>query len=382
MASGSVVAYEGKRGTVFRIVYREHPGAVQRKETIGSDRREAERVLRARLAACEDGTYVAPTRQTLREFSERFKADYVEPRLRRKTRIDYEAMLRNHILPELGALKLEEVTPAVIDRYVSRKVRGGRLSPKTINNHLRLLHVMLERAVKWRLIKINPAAAVDKLRVPEGDTDTLAPAEVRAILDTAPPLVALFTLAAVLTGGRLNEVLSVTWDRVDFDAATLRLDRQWTPDGWAPLKSRKRTHAMPAELWQPLLDHHAASPYNAPDDFVFASRTGRKIDGRNMARWFKTAAISAGVTRRVYPHQLRHTAGTRAAELGLSSLEVAALLGHAQASTSERYVHLAQGASAERAEQLAQLALGVSAASSSFRSANTSASGSEETKVV
>jgi len=112
MASGSVVAYQGKRGTVFRIVYREHPGAIQRKETIGPDRREAERVLRARLAACEDGSYVAPTRQTLRDFSERFRTDYAEPRLRRKTRIDYEAMLRNHILPELGDLRLEEITPS------------------------------------------------------------------------------------------------------------------------------------------------------------------------------------------------------------------------------------------------------------------------------
>jgi integrase len=358
MASGSVVAYEGKRGTVFRIVYREHPGAIQRKETVGPDRREAERVLRARLAACEDGSYVAPTRQTLRDFSERFRVDYVEPRLRRKTRIDYAAMLRNHILPELGDLRLEEITPGVIDRYVGRKVREGRLSPKTINNHLRLLHVMLERAVKWRLLKVNPAGAVDKLRVPEGETETLTPEEVRAIIDAAPPLVALFVLAAVLTGGRLNEVLSVTWDRVDFDKATLRLDRQGTPDGWAPLKSRKRTHAMPAELWQPLLEHFEATQYDAPEDFVFASRTGRKVDGRNMARWFRAAAVSAGVERRVYPHLLRHTAGTRAAELGLSALEVAAMLGHAQASTSERYVHLANGTSRDRAEQLASQALG------------------------
>jgi integrase len=358
MASGSVVAYNGARGTVYRIVYREHPGALQRKETVGSDRKEAERVLRARLAAIEDGSYIAPTRQTLREFSERFKTDYSDPRLRRKTRVDYAAMLKNHILPELGDLRLEEITPGVIDRYVSRKVKAGKLSPKTINNHLRLLHVMLERAVKWRLLKVNPAGAVDKLRVEEGDTDTLEPGEVRAIIDHSSPTVALFTLTAVLTGGRLNEVLSLTWDRVDFDKGTLRLDRQWSPDGWAPLKSRKRTDALPAELWQALLAHQAATPYNATDDFVFASRTGRKIDGRNMLRWFKDAAEKAKITRRVWIHQLRHTAGTRAAELGMSALEVAALLGHAQASTSERYIHLARGSSRERADQMAERTLG------------------------
>jgi integrase/recombinase XerD len=111
-------------------------------------------------------------------------------------------------------------------------------------------------------------------------------------------------------------------------------------------------------LWQALQAHQVASPYNDADDFVFASGTGRKIDGRNMLRWFKDAAKAAKITRRVWIHQLRHTAGTRAAEMGLSALEVAAMLGHAQASTSERYVHLARGSSREHADQIAARTLG------------------------
>jgi integrase len=77
-----------------------------------------------------------------------------------------------------------------------------------------------------------------------------------------------------------------------------------------------------------------------------------------IGRSSKDAAVAAKVTRRVWLHQLRHTAGTRAAELGLSSLEVAAILGHAQASTSERYVHLARGVDKERADLIAALTLG------------------------
>lgn len=305
MASGSVVAYEGKRGTVYRIVYREHPKAMRRKETIGPDRREAERALRARLAACEDGSYAPPTGLTFAAFSQRFMADYAEPRLRRKTIADYRGVLRNHLVPELGVLKLEEITPAVVDRYVARKQRDGRWSAKTINNTLRLLHVMLERAVRWRLLRVNPAAHVDKLRVEQPETETLSPAEVRAIIDQAPRVVGLFVLAAVLTGARKNEVLSLTWDRVDFDAGTIRVDRQHGPDGWAPLKSRKRTHAMPDELRRRLLEHRNLAAYKASDDFVFATLTGRPIDGRNMLRWFKEAAHAAGIERNVWVHQLR-----------------------------------------------------------------------------
>ena len=358
MASGSVVPYHGKRGTVYRIAYRERPGTPQRWETVGPDEKEAHRALRRRLAECESGVYTAPTGQTLRMFSKRFETDHVEARLRRKTQTDYKAMLRNHILPELGDLLLEDISPAMIDRYVARKRRAGKLGPKTIDNHIRLMHTMLERAVRWRLIKINPVAAVDKLKVEESETETIEPGAIRTIIDSAPPTVSLFTLAAVLTGGRLNEVLSLTWDRVDFDKATLRLDRQWSPDGWQPLKSRKRTHALPAELWQALTLHQASTPYNASEDFVFATKTGSKIDGRNMGGWFKAAAERVWIDQRVYPHMPPHTAGTRAAEMGMSTLEVAALLGHAQASTSERYVHLAQGSNRERAEELALKTLG------------------------
>jgi integrase len=271
-------------------------------------------------------------------------------------------MLRNHLLPELGELRLEALTPAVLDQYIARKQHAGTCSAKTLNNHLRLLHAMFERAVKWRLLNVNPVRAVDMLKVEQADTDTLTPDEVQALLVAAPPIVRLFTLVAVLTGARRNEVLSLTWDRVDFERALLRVERQWTADGWAPLKSRKRVHAMPAELWQALLDHRGRSAYVASTDFVFATSTGRPIDGSNMLRWFKLAARAAGITRSVWVHQLRHTAGTRAAELGLSALEVAAMLGHAQASTSERYVHLARGSDHGRAQELAAATLGTAVA--------------------
>jgi integrase len=353
---GTVIEYQGARGTTYRIKFRDADGK-QRMETVGPDRAEAEKRLRARLVAIEEGRYAAPTRITFTVFADRFITEYAEPRVRRKTLIDYKATLRNHLKPAFGAMPLEKVTPEHVDGYIAGQLRRGKLGAKTINNHLRLLHVIFERAVRWRVLRFNPVSAVDKLRVEQADTETLSPAEVRAIMGMATPVLHLFTLLAVLTGARKNEVLSLTWDRIDFDAARLRIDRQHGPDGWVPLKSRKRTHALPAELWQALLDHHAASPYDTPGDFVFATNTGSPIDGRNMLRWFKDAAEKAGITRNVWIHQLRHTAGTRAAEVGMTALEVAALLGHAQSSTSERYIHLAAGAELERAERIAARAL-------------------------
>jgi integrase len=92
---------------------------------------------------------------------------------------------------------------------------------------------------------------------------------------------------------------------------------------------------------------------------VFATSTG-PIDGRNALWWFKDATEAAGITRRMWIHQLRHTAGTRAAKVELTALEVAAMLGRAQASTSERCIHLAAGSGQERADLIAGRALGLS----------------------
>jgi len=301
VASGSVQRYDGKRGTVWRIVYRPHKNAPQRRETVPGARneRDAERYLRQRLSECENGEYTAPTRLTFGEYADRFMRDHAEVRLRGKTVADYRGMLKNHVKPELGKLALEDITPLTIDQYVARKVRQGRLSPKTVNNHIRLLNVMFAKAVRWRLLRINSARDVEKLKVDEPETDTLSPAECRTVIDKAPPLVGLFVLLTVLTGARRNEALSLTWDRFDEAGAKLRIDRQWIGDGWAPLKSRKRTHALPAELWQRLIDHHEAAPYDAPEDFIFATVTGKPIDGRNMLRWFKDAAAAAKTAARV-----------------------------------------------------------------------------------
>src|SRR4051812_42071986 len=173
MPSGSISARHGPRGTVYRIVYRPHAGATQIMETFGPDKREAERALRRRLSECDEGTFTPPTRQTFDDLADRFTRDYAEPRLRRKTLIDYRATLKNHLRPEFGHLTIEQVTPLAIDRYIARKQREKKLSAKTLNNHLRLLHVIFERAVRWRLVKVDPVAAVDKLKEPESTTEPL-----------------------------------------------------------------------------------------------------------------------------------------------------------------------------------------------------------------
>jgi hypothetical protein len=127
---------------------------------------------------------------------------------------------------------------------------------------------------------------------------------------------------------------------------------------WSPWDPVHREHRLVCNAPSPPGRRRVNHVAHLPEPVPLGVSSEVKVDWRNMLRWFKDTATAAGITRKVWIHQLRHTAGTRAAEVGMSALEVAALLGHAQASTSERYIHLAAGAELERAERIAAQALG------------------------
>ncbi len=162
----NVVRYQGKRGAVWRIRYRDAAGR-QVQETLGPEppwtERKAQRELGKRLAAVAEG-FRKPDRVTFADFAERFVREYLPGRnLKRTTLENYRYILDGHLLPYFDDLVLAELEarPELIDGYIALKAEEG-LSPKTIQNHLLLLNVMLRRALVWRLIRSNPVASIDR----------------------------------------------------------------------------------------------------------------------------------------------------------------------------------------------------------------------------
>ncbi len=182
----SVIRYEGKRGVVWRIKYRDASGR-QVVETLGPEppwnRRSAQRELTLKLADVAKG-YTKPERITFAEFSKRFLAMHAPARnLKLSTREVYESNLRCHLLPALGRFLLTdlEARPEIIDRYIAQKAAEG-LAPKTIHNHLQLLSVMFGRAVAWRLVHSNPLVFVDRPRTEQPEVQILSESEIARYL--------------------------------------------------------------------------------------------------------------------------------------------------------------------------------------------------------
>src|SRR5947209_12258379 len=183
---GAVWRYEGARGTVWRIRYRDASGR-RILETLGKEpawnRGLAEKELRRRLVDVERDGYRKPEKLTLNQFAQRWLDEYLPGRSLKLTTTDgYRQTLRNHLLPALGTHTLErlEREPELIDRYITRKTREG-LSAKTITNQLLLLQVMLKTAIRWRLIRHNPVSEIERPRIDQPEPQILNPAEIAAL---------------------------------------------------------------------------------------------------------------------------------------------------------------------------------------------------------
>jgi hypothetical protein len=177
-----VIRHQGRRAAVWRIKYRDATGRAV-METLGREpqwtRRKAERELGKRLAAVEEG-WRKPDKLTFATFSKRFQDEYLPGRnLKATTLENYRYMLERHLLPHFGRLLLTELEscPELIDGYISLKARTG-LSPKTINNHLLLLNLMLRRATVWRLIRTNLVASIDRPHLPQPEMNVLTEVEI------------------------------------------------------------------------------------------------------------------------------------------------------------------------------------------------------------
>jgi integrase len=373
----AVIRYEGKRGAVWRIKYRDAAGK-QVQETLGPEPpwtdRKAQRELGKRLAAVDDG-FRKPERTTFADFIDRFEREYLPGRnLKPTTAENYGYILRRHLLPFFGDLSLAEIEarPELIDAYVALK-SDAELSPKTIQNHLLLLSVMLRRAVVWRLIRTNPVSSIDRPRLAQPEMSILTETEIARLAsaydeladeasETECPwwlLAKAIVLTALGTAMRRGELVGLRWGSVNLLEGKIEVreafvrGRVTTPKSKASrriIELGPRTLSVVEEQWQ-------RTAYRSDDDLVFGHPTkGTPVDTSKLAkRHLKPALGRAGIEKPLRPfHDLRHTSLTHAAAAGNPQIYVQARAGHSQGSITERYMHAAQilfPGAAERSEE-------------------------------
>jgi integrase len=363
---GHVVRYEGRRGLVFRIKYRDATGR-QVMETLGPaaagwTERMARRELRNRLTDVQRDGYRKPERLTFEAFAERFKADYLPGRhLKPSTIVDYELTIRVHLVPFFGELELASIAPADVDAYIAAKT--GKLSPKTISNHLGTLRVMFKVAKRWYPgTERNPVDDVDRPRQEQAEMQVLSEAEISRLLvaygelEQSPPTETTARLwrqtrrlvvVALGTALRRGELLALRWRDVELLESRLHVresivrGKVQTPKSRASRRTLdlgRRTVAALQEQWQ-------ETAYRGDGELVFGHpELGTPLDPSKLSRLYMRPALAkAAISKPFRPwHDLRHTALTHEAAAGNPQVYVQLKAGHSQGSITERYIHAAQ----------------------------------------
>lgn len=294
--------------------------------------------------------------------------------LRQTTRDCYRNAVDNHLRERFDRRRLGAITPDDLASLV-RDLRETGLAESTIVIVVGVTNRIYRYAARrlgWS--GSNPVSLMlpsERPKPSQGQRRRLFEGtELEETLAAASePHRTLFTVAA-LTGGRLSELLGLTWANVRLDPlddAEIEFAHQVDRHGRiAPTKTNEsaRTVPIPSQLAQILVDHRDRSTHTGESAFVFATRTGRAFSQRNVARSLRTAQTAArtpdgwptfpilhqnGADGQPVPvphgavpsmHSFRHTVASRALLAGESIDEVAFLLGHRDASVTRAvYVH-------------------------------------------
>lgn len=315
-----------------------------------------------------DETKAAPD---LNAFATRYMEEYAKPHKKTRTIAEDERLLRLHVLPALGTIKVRDIDKAAVAQFHS----GMQTTPVAANRALAILSAILGWAEKVgarpdnsnpsRHIERYPEKAVERLLTAaelarlgdaldramqswteasrtewrqecerQADANEIAAGNRAAWIkarvprrDTAEDWRAIAALRLLIfTGARLSEILTLRWEWITVAQRIARL-----PDSKTGAKNLYLPPGAMAVLES--LPKMAGNPFVLPGDRPLAPFVGIQKP------WQRVRALAGLPDLRI--HDLRHAFASVAVAGGDSLFIVGKLLGHRQASTTERYAHLA-----------------------------------------
>jgi len=342
--------------------------------------------MNAAINDIDDGVYVEPSKLTVGVWLDIWSTEYlggVKPR----TVENYASVCRNHIKPNLGAVKLSALSAPMIQSVYNRlqenkvikdnkgntkEIKG--LSAKSVKNVNGVLHSSIQQAVKLGYIRVNPCNAVELPRVIKKEMQILNESAIATFLNAIDchKWEYLF-IVTLFIGARQAEVLGLEWSRVDFERGTIKWKYQLERGardkiGLVTPKNDKSRLTTPAPFvmsalrkqkqrqaeWQLL-----AGQAWKKSDYVFTNEFGETLVHGTVSKTFKRIITSLGYPE-VRFHDLRHSYATAALSSGDDVKTVQENLGHHDAGfTLNQYGHVTEKMKLESANRMENFIKGV-----------------------
>lgn len=336
-----------------RITVGINPGTGKplRKSVYGHTQKEVRKKATEIQQAIDSGTFQLPDKTTVGEWLDTWLETFCAAKVKPLTLSSYEMVVKRHIKPSLGALRLQALRGVHVQKMYNTMISKG-LSPKTVKNVSAILHKALSIAVKQGIIHANPCEAAELPKVTRKEIHPLTDAEIPLFLKVieGQPMGNAYALC-LFAGLREGECMGLSWKQVDFVGKRITVSQQLQKgkrrgEGYfiAPTtKSGKPRQIAPPEITFQYLraerarqaqNRLAAGPlWDNPDDLVFTDELGKHLAISTFYKGFKRIAERIGRPD-ARPHDLRHTAATVAIASGADIKSVQDLLGHATATTT------------------------------------------------
>jgi integrase len=320
----------------------------------GKTRAEAAEKLTRAMADRDGGITYDAGKLTLGDYLGRWLTDSVKDTVRQRTYERYESIVRVHLVPAIGSVKLKNLTPAHVRSLCRSKLDEG-LAPRTVQYAYRTLSKALKQAANDGLIPRNVAASV---KPPQPRSDEIRPLDreqARSFLAavSGERLEALYVVA-ITAGLRQGELLGLKWEDVDLDAGKLQVRRTLSEARIgrifeAPKSGKGRGIRLTKNATEALRGHRKAQLEEKlrlgtlwqENSLVFPSQVGTPLGGRNLIRHFKRMLEHTGLYPTFRFQDLRHTCATLLFRQGVNPKIVQELLGHGDVSlTLNIYSHV------------------------------------------
>ena len=205
----------------------------------------------------------------------------------------------------------------------------------TVNRDMACLKKMFSWAVDMGKMQDNPAKVVKRFKEPNKPFYVVSPEEQKALLNAAAQATKALHLKPIIavalgTGMRLGEILNLEWSHVDFATRTITVARS---------KSGK-SRSLPME-WGGVVDAlKGVQLRSGSSKYVFPGKNGKPMG--SIKTGYIKARKKAGISSKCRFHDLRHTFGSRCAQLGMDVMTIKELMGHASVTTTMRYMHVGE----------------------------------------
>jgi integrase len=345
---GSV--YPRKKSIYWWVRYRDQSGQIVKESAGTKDREEAERFLRARVAARDDGTLPAilsGKNLTFSEWAEWFLERRSKPPFRQeKTHLQNMNAIKL-LNASFGNMPLSDITPEAIEDHLWRRLNSdrrvrtkfgvrlvGKLKPSTVHQELRVLTRMLNIAVQQKRLAVNPCSSVEfpvpvskSIRKPH----YMTPTEQTQIEFCAPTYLKNAIVILVETGLRpFKELMPMKKEQVDLENSVIHVPDSKTPSGVGDLPMTP----LAREAFGTQISLAADSEYLFPTQSPRAKRPHITSLRKIWAKTLKRARVP------YFPiYHLRHTFATRLSAGGVADHFVTQMLRQGDARVFKRYSH-------------------------------------------